>query len=291
VVSGVVTSAVLTGTMTGYTAPVVRVVDPAGLGGNAVIQLLVQDLATVTASGTVFTGQAGLGAIGDVIRYNGGILRVVQRNTGNSLLVNVQRPLPSLPDDPFATAMPAASGQWTIAAPTTTLQGLNHLEGMQVSILADGNLVTPQTVVNGAVTLPQAASSAVVGLGFTAQLQTLYLDLPGPVTVQGRRKELDQVIVRVASSATPFDVGANQLDASVSPNGVAIWENMTPIQQQFGVTPPLQPFELMTGDLYAIPFDQLGNDKGQLAIQQTQPLPLTVVAVMPWVRVQDDVEQ
>jgi hypothetical protein len=270
----------------------VRVVDPAGLGGNAVVQLLVQNLASVTAASPIFKSTPGQGAPGDVIRFGGGILEITESTLNRAVVVGVVlRPFPIIPDDPLQSAIPAALGQWTIGAPTTTLQGLNHLEGMEVSILADGNVVAPQTVVNGAVMLPQAATSAVVGLGFTAQLQTLYLDLPGPVTVQGRRKELDQVIVRVASSATPFDVGANQPDASLSPNGDAIWENMTAVQQQFSPTVPLQPFELFTGDVYGIPFDQLGNDKGQLAIQQTQPLPLTVVAVMPWVRLQDDVEQ
>jgi hypothetical protein len=291
IVGGAVTAAVLTGTLTGYTAPVVNVVDPSGAGGNAVIQLLVQNLATVNATSGVFTGQPGFGAAGDVIRYGGGILQVIHGISGSSVMVNVQRSVPMLPDDPFFTAIPAPAGQWTIAAPTNTVQGLNHLEGMQVSVLADGNLVTPQTVVNGTVFLPHDATSVLVGLGYTAQLQTLYLDLPGPVTVQGRRKELDQAIIRVTSSATPFDVGANQPDASLNPGKSATWSNMTPIQQQVhGSHPPLQPFDLMTGDLYVVPFDGLGSDRGQLAIQQTQPLPLTVTAVMPWVRVMDDVD-
>src|SRR5690349_2069709 len=108
---------------------------------------------------------------------------------------------------------------------------------------------------------------------------------------RGRCRELDQVVVRVTQSILPFEVGANQPDAATRTGQAdSVWQNMTQVEAPYGTEQPLQPFDMVTGDIYAIPFDQLGNDKGQLAIQQTKPIPLTVRAAMPWVRVMDDAD-
>jgi hypothetical protein len=53
---------------------------------------------------------------------------------------------------------PQAANTWTMTAPFTTISGLDHLEGETVSILADGNVVTPQAVLNGSVTLATACN-------------------------------------------------------------------------------------------------------------------------------------
>jgi hypothetical protein len=155
---------------------------------------------------------------------------------------------------------------------------------MLVSILADGVPVNPQTVVNGTVTLEQPATAIVIGLGFTAQLQTMYLDIPGPVTVQGRRKFINQVITRVANSGLPFDIGVNQIDASTTQNQVTVpWTNMTGVQGAVQTAQtPIQPYGLNTGDFWGNVFDQAGQTNGQIAVQQTLPLPLTVLAVLPY---------
>lgn len=55
--------------------------------------------------------------------------------------------------------------------PTTKVTGLHHLTGETVSILADGYSVPDQTVTDGMVTLPQAATKVVVGLPYTSTLQ------------------------------------------------------------------------------------------------------------------------
>jgi hypothetical protein len=60
---------------------------------------------------------------------------------------------------------------------STTVAGLDHLEGKAVSVLADGVVVTGKTVSGGAITLSTAASTIRVGLPFTAQLQGNWLDM------------------------------------------------------------------------------------------------------------------
>lgn len=294
VTGGVVTAASVGGTLTGYTSPRFVVVDPTGAGGGAAVTIESLDITTITASSAVFANVAGSGEAGDIINMSGRLMRVTEFVSSTSLMAAVLRDnAPSIANDPLNTPIPAVSGEWTIAAPVTTLTGLNHLEGMQVSILADGVIVAPQTVADGAVTLPTPASNVVVGLGFTAQLQTLYLDVPAPVTVQGRRKEIDQVVVRLESSGTPLQIGTNQPDASTQPGNVTVpWTNMTSVNTFASISGPApqQPFDLFTGDVIANVNDVLGYDRGQVALQQSNPVPMNILAVIPWSRIQDDAD-
>lgn len=293
IVAGVITNIVFGGTLTGYTNPSLSINDPAGTGSGAIVNLTVDYEATVTASSGVFSNTPGYGQANDVIHFGNGLLQVRSYGTSTSLSVNVLRAITQIyPNDPLDTVIPAASGDWQIVAPVTTVGGLWHLEGMQVACLADGVPVENLTVADGSITLSVAASSIVVGLGYTCQLQTMYLEIPAPATIQGRRKTLFNASVRVENSATPFDVGANQPDASVQPGKENVeWSYLTPFvakqtPQQARKT-PLQPFALYTGDVYGNLNDQLGDTRGQIAIQQTRPLPLTVLAIMPWVKVDD----
>ncbi len=295
VAAGVVTGTLLIGNLIGYTDPVVTVVDPAGVGGNAVIRLDVNALTVATASAAVFSNAPGQGEAGDIIRMSGRVMRVTQFIGATQVQAAVLRDdSQTIPDDPFDTAVPATAGNWTIAVPVTTVYGLGHLEGMLVSILADGVVVEPQIVVNGTITLPVPASAVTIGLGFTAQLQTLYLDVPGGVTVQGRRKTIDNAVVRLEASGMPFEVGANQVDASTQPGGVEKpWTNMTGVETPSivgdgGEWCPLEPWELYTGDQFANVNDQLGFDRGQLAVQQTAPVPLSISALVLWGSTGDD---
>lgn len=296
ITGGAVTAASVSGTLTGYTAPQFIVTDPSGLGGGAAIDITLNNVAIVTAAPGVFANSAGSGAAGDVIRVGGGIMDVTTYGSSTSLTVNVLRPIATVfPDDPLNTPVPAVSGLWTIATPVITLSGLEHLEGMTASCLADGVIVEPQIVVGGAITLPVAASNVVAGLGFACQLQTMYFDMPGP-TVQGRRKTIFQSVARVEKSAGPIQFGANQPDQSVQPNnltlpwGTGVYPPLTEESPPITTQTPLQPFGLFTGDIFANISDALGGDGGQLAVQQLNPVPLNVLALVPFVQMGDDID-
>jgi len=60
---------------------------------------------------------------------------------------------------------------------TTSITGLDHLEGETVAILADGEAVAPQVVSGGSITLADAASKVHVGLPFTPVLKPMRLDI------------------------------------------------------------------------------------------------------------------
>lgn len=69
-------------------------------------------------------------------------------------------------------------------AATTTMAGLDHLEGARVSILADGAPHPSQVVSGGEVTLQWAAEKIIAGLPFHATLEPTFLETsdPGSIT-------------------------------------------------------------------------------------------------------------
>jgi hypothetical protein len=79
---------------------------------------------------------------------------------------------------------------------TTSISGLDHLEGEMVIALSDGNLVQGLTVTDGAITLPNAASKVHVGLPYTGYLKTLPLNVVNNGTMS-KRKNVQSLAVRV----------------------------------------------------------------------------------------------
>jgi hypothetical protein len=67
-------------------------------------------------------------------------------------------------------------------SPTTDWSGLDHLEGLDVSIIADGVAQDDQTVSGGEITLPAAASTVEIGL----RLRHIVEPLPPAVVGEGR---------------------------------------------------------------------------------------------------------
>ena len=243
------------------------------------------------------------GDVGKVLRVGGGAGTVVSVSSGVAT-VNLTSPLLAYTtDDIYNTplyvsnnaAEYAPAGGWTLTTPVSTVTGLSHLEGMTVSILADGGVVPQQVVSNGTVTFPSgtlAASQIVIGLPFTCQMQTPYLDVPGGVTVQGRRKNINTVNVRVKDSRG-FTVGINQVDAATQPWQVdQVWTNMYEPKQRSASIYMGSEIPLQTTD-YFLPVTAAAgtsdwDTRGQVALQQLNPLPLNVTAVIMWVEPGDD---
>lgn len=154
-------------------------------------------------------------------------------------------------------------------ASTTTITGLDHLEGETVTIMADGNSHPDRTVSGGQITLTKAATVVHAGIGYTATMKTQRLSTNVPDgTVQGRKRRVVDLVVRVKDAAA-FKVGRDEsnLDSKFDPERSIV----------FGA-----PYHLFTGDIrtgYEGAFDR----NGQLLIVQDKPMPLTVVAIYPMV--------
>ncbi len=72
-----------------------------------------------------------------------------------------------------------AIADWALASPT--LDGLWHLEGRELAVLADGSVQPTATVRNGTITLPRAAGCILAGLPYACDLETLNLEVGQPI--------------------------------------------------------------------------------------------------------------
>lgn len=148
-------------------------------------------------------------------------------------------------------------------AATTTITGLSHLEGEEVSVLANGNIVSGKTVSGGQITVPAGTTVAHVGLPYTSLLQTMRLDANTPQgTGLGSPKKIHEIVMRVYRSGT-FKAGRNE-------------DNLDTMYDREREIVMGAPYPLFTGDIRAGYDDNWGID-GRLMVVQDKPLPLTLV--------------
>ena len=151
----------------------------------------------------------------------------------------------------------------TVTGASTTITSLDHLEGETVQILIDDAVYPKQIVTNGAVTvnLPStfASKTIEVGLGYVSTIKTLRPEGTAQAgTAQGRKKRYNEIIVRLLDSV-----------------GVTINGDQLPFRSSADEMG--EPIPAFTGDKRVT---NLGwNRDGQITIKQTQPLPMTVLAV------------
>ncbi len=160
-----------------------------------------------------------------------------------------------------------------LGSPATVITGLDHLNGATVSILADGSVQPQQIVAGGSITLQFAASLVTVGLPYVAQLQTLCMEPEGMVMqVQDYRKKIAAVAVRVVDTR----------GLKVGPN----FGDLTEIKMRSASVPMGTAIPLFTGDQRLVIDNQYLVDD-DVCIQQDQPLPCTVLGVIPEVSIGD----
>lgn len=165
------------------------------------------------------------------------------------------------------------SGLTYSGAPVTTLSGLGHLEGKGVVALADGNVVRGLTVSGGSVTLPNAAGKVHVGLPITAAMETLDLDLgnvQGLGTVQGRMKSVSEVTLRVEETRGIW----------IGPDDGTRDDGKLVEYKQRATEAWSEAIQLYTGDIRITPHWDW-NTSGRVWIKQFDPLPMTILAIMP----------
>ena len=144
-----------------------------------------------------------------------------------------------------------------------TLTNLDHLEGESVQILVGDAVYPNQTVSNGqiSVTLPSTSGQHLVevGLGYTSKLVTMKIEAGANAgTAQNRPKRFNEIAVRLHETV-----------------GVTINGDQIPFRSS--ATPVGQNIPEFTGDKKVT---NLGWDTdGQVTIEQTQPLPMTVLGI------------
>ncbi len=161
-------------------------------------------------------------------------------------------------------------------SPATNFQGGEFLAGKTCTGLADGNIIPPFVMpVSGDFALGTPASKVTVGLGFTAQLQTLYLDMGSP-TIQSKMKSLPQITVRVVTTLG-LQIGSDS-------------SNLVPMKDlvvgNVGSMTNAVVTGLVSGDARTV-LDPKWQEQGQIFIQQSSPLPATVLGIIPQITVGD----
>jgi hypothetical protein len=159
-------------------------------------------------------------------------------------------------------------------APTITITGLNHLEGETVAVLADGIVQTSKTVNNGTIALDTAASVVHVGLPYISELEPL--DLQGGSlegTSQGKIKRIHGVALYLYNSVGG-EIGQDE-DTT---------ERLFYKEETDGEGEKLDPFTGIKDDFNFSGDWQL---EGRVYIKHEDPLPFTVLSILPRFRTED----
>ncbi len=183
---------------------------------------------------------------------------------------------PLADDEPAADAFYVDCGASYRGAPATAIAGLAHLEGETVAVLADGATHPPRVVTDGAIALERAASTVHVGLAYASVLETMNLEAGSATgTAQGKTKRLHRCAIRLHRS---LGLAAGPAEGALDP--------VAPTQFRLPSTPMGTAPALFTGDA-DIAWPGGYETAGRVRIECRDPLPATVVAVMPQVVTQD----
>lgn len=164
------------------------------------------------------------------------------------------------------------SGLTYSGSPASTISNLHHLEGRTVSILADGAVHPDRVITSGSITLDDTYSSASIGLPFTSTLKTNRLEAGGTIgTAQGRKKRISKVIVRLLDT----------LGLKIGPST----DKLETINFRKGSDPMDAPPPIFTGDK-DVNWRGGHESDGSIMVVSDQPLPATIVALMPEVETQ-----
>lgn len=176
------------------------------------------------------------------------------------------------PNDFTVTVSGASATSGNVSLLVTEISGLTWLVGETVQVLADGNVMSPQVVsTGGAIDLDFPANTVQVGLKFVATMVTPPPVVQGDADLsQSRVKNINQIWARVYESGA-FYAGPFTGDSANDQNSL--------VQVGNGVQfDPAQPVPLVSDVLQLSLMPSL-NESGQILMQMSDPLPLTVVGV------------
>ena len=185
---------------------------------------------------------------------------IVSVESGNSVTITANRDIPEVLQN-------TATTNWTMAR--QTFSGLEHLEGQTVNILSDASVEPQKVVTGGAVTLEKPGGVVHIGLPINAQFETLDININGQETLLDKKQLISTVTLVVNASRGIW---------ASTPGGQ--WYEYP--QREFEFYD--DPVEDATGKV-EVKLDSNWEKNGRLKIRQTDPLPLSVLAVIPRITV------
>jgi len=153
---------------------------------------------------------------------------------------------------------------------TTTITGLDHLEGKEVQILVDGAAHPNRSVASGSITLTDTYSEVHVGLGYTGRIITNDLEAsPGKFVSHGKPKSIAKVNINFYKTLGGKVGKTGTMDDIIFRDSSMLPDQMVP---------------LFTG-FKEVFFPAGWDKKKQIIIEQTQPLPMHVLSIVPVIEV------
>lgn len=175
---------------------------------------------------------------------------------GNKVKITPNRDIPPL-------LQAQATSNWGFAR--FHFQGIEHLEGKQVATLADANVLPQQPVIEGAITLEDAAVVVHIGLPYSAEMETLDIHISGQETLLDKKK-LVKAASLIVNSSRGIWAGTDKDRLYEYPQReFEFYDN--PVDDATGVV--------------EINLDAQWSKNGRVFIRQTDPLPLSILAVIP----------
>ncbi len=151
----------------------------------------------------------------------------------------------------------------------TVVSGLDHLEGMTVKVLGDGGVQNEQVVASGQITIDDASSLIIVGLGYEQRVETLNLDIVDREgATQGRIRNVSKVSFQVVDTRG-FSAGTNEDKLEE--------RRATTQAQGEGAIP------FLTGNI-DMPIDSGFEEELSILVINNDPVPLTILSIIPEIR-------
>lgn len=202
---------------------------------------------------------------------------LVEREINGDTVLYVERMASELWQDQALACYLDCARTFQNGTAVSTVDRLDHLEGMIVMAYVDGSAVEfngddPLVVTDGAITLPVPGEVITVGLPYTAEIETLPLAMQ---TGQGWSVAMPQsaakVVLRVVSTRN-IEAGPNTRDDDGN------YTQLFPVKQReheaYG-----DPIALYTGDYHVDMAGQSGNET-VVVVRSVDPTPMHIAAIM-----------
>lgn len=228
--------------------------------GNNLTLSATSGIVTVTADLNVFT----LDMTGRKIRFVGENYEIIGQGVITSYVsektvtVNVEKDF----SDTVLTG-----GRWGISV--VRVGGLNHLTGRNVQVFADGAVQAAKTVDNnGRILLDTDAFYVTAGLPYTSYMTTMPLEVGSQNgSSVGKNKRVNELALRV------WRTSAIRVGRDLS--------NMQTVKYRNPQTPMGTAEALHTGIIGNIKYNQGWTDEANVTLEQSLPLPMNILAIVP----------
>lgn len=209
---------------------------------------------TITASASTFAA----GDVGDSIMYEADDITYRLTITAYTSGTVVS----AIPNRVIPAEYRSARTDWVFGR--NVFAGIDHLEGKTVAILADGSVLAQQVVESGTVTLDRAYGRVHIGLPYDCDFETLPLSVQGQ-NIRDKMKVIPKVTLLCEESRGVF--------AGPDANNLFEYKQRATETYDEAITPATGLFEINTAATW--------DKNGVVFVRQSDPLPLTILAVIP----------